>query len=146
MKKEKGQSLFELVVALAVTVLIVTGIVKIVTLSVANSTFAKNQSAATRFGQEAFEWLRGEKDKDWDAFLNRSGVSWCLPSLTAWPSQPGPCASDNKVAGTPFTREAGLSTLEAGKIQVLVQVSWMDSKGEHSSRIESFFTNWRGGQ
>ncbi|MDO8504062.1 MAG: hypothetical protein Q7S60_05265 [bacterium] len=138
-----GQSLFELLVALAVTVLIVTGIVKIVTLSVANSTFAKNQSAATRFGQEAFEWLRGEKDKDWEAFSNRSDVSWCLPTI-AWPSQPGPCSADNKIAGTPFTREASLSTLEVGKIQVLVRVSWEDSRGEHSSRTDTVFTNWRG--
>lgn len=128
---------------MAITVLIVTGIVKIVTLSVANSTFAKNQSVATRFGQEAFEWLRSEKDKGWDAFSNRSDVSWCLPTI-AWPSQPGPCASDNKIAGTVFTREASLSTLEVGKIQVLVRVSWEDSRGEHSSRTDTVFTDWRG--
>lgn len=141
-KESLGQSLFELVVALAITVLIVTGIVKIVTLSVANSTFAKDQSAATRFGQEAFEWLRGEKDKDWSAFSERSDVTWCLPTI-AWPSQPGPCGPDTKIADTPFTREAELNTLDAGKIQIGVRVYWTDSRGEHSSRVDSVFTDWR---
>lgn len=140
-KESLGQSLFELLIALAIAVLIVTGIVKVVTLSVANSTFAKNQASATRFGQEAFEWLRSEKERDWDAFSNRSDVTWCLPAVS-WPSQPGPCSADNKISGTPFTREAALSTLDTDKIQILVRVSWTDSRGEHSSRIDSVFTNW----
>lgn len=140
-KTLRGQTLFELIVALAVTVLIVTGIVRIVTLSVRNAIFAKNQAEATRYSQESLEWMREERDKDWDAFLQRSDTVWCLKNLS-W-EKGSPCASGDQIQGSIFTREATLTSTVAESIQVLVSVRWSDSIGSHEARTGTVFTRWR---
>ena len=63
MKEElkKGQSLFEVVFAVAVSALIITAIVILAGNAVSNSTFSRNKALAGRFVQEAIEWLRKER-------------------------------------------------------------------------------------
>lgn len=137
-----GQTLFELIIALGVTVLIVTGIIRIVTISLSNAAFAKNQAEATRFAQEGAEWIRLERDKGWDDFFSRSNQTWCLKDLT-W-SRASPCGQDEVISGTMFSREATLGALGDDRVDVIVKVSWTDSKGTHESRIGTRLTGWRG--
>lgn len=135
-----GQTLFELIIALAVTALVVTGIIKVVTISVRNAAFAKNQAESTRLAQEGLEWLRVERDSGWDAFATRSNSTWCLLSLD-WSKQ-RPCRESEKISDT-FSREATLTTLSNDNIEVLVRVSWADPAGRHESRLDTRLTRWR---
>lgn len=143
-KFQAGQTLFELIIALAVAVLVVTGIIKIVTISVQNAAFAKNQAEATRFAQEGLEWLRAERDKDWDDFASRSNQIWCLSAL-AW-QKSSPCTSSDRIADTIFTREADLSSLSTDSIEAILRVSWTDAAGSHESRLGTILTRWRQSQ
>ncbi|MBI2590673.1 MAG: hypothetical protein HYW33_02205 [Candidatus Blackburnbacteria bacterium] len=137
--RKSGQTLFELVIAVGVAVLVVTGIVALVTLSLRNSGFARDQALATRYAQDALEWLRSERDNGWNTFYSRTTIStWCLNSL-GWTS-PGSCGS-NKITGTKFGRQAEFSVIDANSVNAQVRVSWTDSQGTHQSKIDTVLVN-----
>lgn len=145
--KTRGQTLFELVVAIGIGVLIVTAIVRLVTISVRNSTFSKNKAEAARYSQETLEWLRAEKERDWGAFYGRSAdpTYWCLASLS-WPSSSGQCGQNQTITGTTlFTRLVALDRDDvdqdgtADDIEAIVTVTWTESGQVHSSTAATHF-------
>lgn len=143
MKNEKGQSLFEVVLALAVAALIIIAIVALATISIRNASFSRNQSLATRHAQEAIEWLRGQRDEGWDTFAIRALTSpWCLKSLS-WPGAVGGCGSSDFIPDTIFKREISFIILDASSIDTEVKVSWQDTQGLHETKTLTTFTDWR---
>ena len=143
--RERGQTLFELVAAIAIGVIIVTSIVAAATLSLGNSNYSKNQANATRYAQEAQEWLRAQKDSSWATFSSKSGATpqtYCLSSLS-WPSA-GACGASNFISGTYFIRQVVLTTLDASTIEARVTVTWTDGSGTHTSDVSTQFTSWKG--
>lgn len=71
---EAGQTLMELIVVVAVSVVIIGALVFATISSLRNAQFAKNQSQATKLAQEGLERIRSGRDKN-DAISNISGVS-----------------------------------------------------------------------
>lgn len=147
MRREKGQTLFEIVVALGIGVVVITSIVAVVTVSLRNANFAKNKTEATKYTQEALEWLRSEKEKDWPVFFARSGspAYWCLQSLS-WPDSAGQCAQNQTISGaTTFTRNVTLTTtdidgdLALDDIAATVTVSWSEGGRPHTSSATTQF-------
>jgi len=145
----KGQSLFEVVVALAIITLILVAIVALGTLSIRNISFSRNQTLATRLAQTTVEWLRGERDEDWSVFRDRAAqaptpsLPWCLTSLE-WPTTPRRCGASEDVAGTIFSREVYFpGSLDVNAIHAEVVISWVDAQGFHEAKSSTFFTNWR---
>ena len=65
----EGQSLYELVVAIAIMALFAMAVVSLATSSIQNSTYSKNQSLASSYAQEATEWLRGQRDANINNFI-----------------------------------------------------------------------------
>lgn len=144
----KGQSLFEVVVALAIVTLIVVAIVSLATNSIRNASFARNKTSATRYSQEASEWLRGQRDNDWDIFAARSaatpGIVWCLSTLS-WPGSAGSCGASTYIGETLFKREAVLSypdPADLNNIQADIRTFWVDSQGDHEVKISTYLANW----
>lgn len=141
----KGQSLFEVVIALAVITIILVSLVTLATLSIRNTSYSANRTLATRLTQQTIEWLRGERDADWNAFVSHTSIPiWCLSSLAWDPSFQGNCGSTNgsRVAGTIQKREVYF-TSGVNSVQALVRVYWADAQGDHESRTSTDFTNWR---
>lgn len=141
MKKNLGQSIFELIVALGIAAIVVVGLLRVTTTSINNVVFSRTQGEATRLSQAAFEWIRQERDNDWDAFFTRTNLTWCLSALS-W-TKSTPCSSSDYIAGTQFIREATLTQRSTNVIEVLLTVSWSDNLGEHEVRLDSRLTNWR---
>lgn len=148
--REKGQSLLELVVVIAISVILITAITKLSTVSVKNSTSSQDKAAAVRYAQEAIEWLRGERDNSWATFFGNSttgGSTWCLNALS-WNS--GACGALEIITATNFKRQvlltrkdldssvAGYETVEAA-----ITVSWPDGSGTRQTVITTQFTDWR---
>lgn len=151
-KKQSGQTLFELIMAISVCVVIVTAIVVVTTNSLSNSTFSKNNAGATRFSQEALEWVRSERDKNWTTVYEKSGTVsqyYCLPSLT-WPTA-GACGANQSIPNTVFLRQISLTrrdldgNISNGQetVEVFVVVSWNDGSGLHQSTLTTQFTDWK---
>jgi Tfp pilus assembly protein PilV len=143
-KEEKGQSLFEVVLALAIAALIIIAIVALATISIRNANFSRNQSLATRHAQESIEWLRGQRDEDWDTFAVRALTPlWCLKSLSWTSAIIGECGSSGFISDTIFKREVSFLILDASSIDTEVKISWQDTQGLHETKTITTFTDWR---
>ena len=144
-----GQSLFEVVIAIAISALIIVALVSLVSSAVRNATYAKNNTLATRYSQEATEWLRGQRDNDIDLFVTNAATPvWCLKDLS-W-SQSTECGESDFISGTPFIRNAafGIGTIivdgvNKTLIEADVIVFWEDSQGIHEVKSATNFTDWR---
>lgn len=139
-KSQWGQSLIEVLTALAVVLLVIIALIRATTTSMKGSDFAKTQSSATSYGQEAIEWIRAERDKNWDNIdVHATGAPLCLMSLD-WTS--AECGENDYIDGTKFKRQATL-TKDGEKVKIEVIVGWQDSSGEHQSKLTTYLTNWR---
>ncbi len=144
-QNSSGQSLFETVLAIAIVVMILTALAALATTAVRNAAFSKNKTLSTRLAQEATEWLRGERDKDWDFFTTKAMVpKWCLASLSWTEAKIGSCGEGDIVGNTVFKREVIFvpDILDPDTIEARVEVSWSDSQGSHQTRASTYFTNW----
>lgn len=142
---QSGQSLFEVVVALAITALIIVSLVSLASNSVRNSTYSKNNALAATYAQELTEWFRSQRDADIATFTtNTLSPTWCFPTLS-W-NYLGACNGGNPIPTTQFFREATFTTsLVNGKtlIQADVTVSWDDSQGTHKVKSSTNYSDWR---
>lgn len=140
-----GQSLFEVVIALAISALIIVGLVSLVSNAIRNATYAKNNTLAGRYAQDATEWLRGQRDGNIEDFMtNALSPTWCLSTLD-W-TQSSACGVNDVITGTQFRREAAFSiTAPGGKnvVQADLTVFWEDSQGIHEVRSATNYTDWR---
>ncbi len=148
----RGQSLFEVVVAVAISALIMVSLVSLVSNSIQNASFSRNKALAGTYAQEATEWLRGQRDADVATFTtNVLTPTWCLKDLSWTPSQARSCsAQDDLLPNSPFTRQATFSITavdDNGVLKDLVEasvvVSWDDSQGSHQVASVTNFSDWR---
>lgn len=151
MRRERGQSLFEIVLALAIATIIIVAMVALASSAIRNSNFSKNKTLATRYSQEATEWLRGERDTDFDAFFTRAANPlFCLKSLSWTEATIGSCTDGQEIPGTIFKREVGFTRttvlvggLPKNVIGAEIKVYWQDAQGVHEVKSLTDYTDWR---
>ena len=143
-RKNFGQTLIELLMALGAGVLIVVAIVGGVVMEGKNSQFAKNQNLATRYAQEGIELIRSQRDKlNWSAFYaNYSGKPQCIDNGGNFTLMSGNCTPN--VGNNFFTRSATFTdSAQTGiNLSITVTVSWQDSSGTHRSSQTTVLTSW----
>lgn len=136
----RGQSLFELVVAIAISALIVVAMVSLAVNSIQNSNYAKNKAVASSYAQQAMEWLRGQRDGGIDDFISKTqdagAIKVCLNEFPDLIDElvVAACSSGTTISGTPFMRQVTFSVAPQNGREVVeaeVTVSWVDSKGTH---------------
>jgi Tfp pilus assembly protein PilV len=143
-KFEKGQSLFEVVLSLAVITLIIITLILLATHSIRNANFSRNKTLGARLAQEALEWMRGERDEDFDAFATRALTNqYCLPDLSWAAASIGSCGSTDYISGTNLKREVFFDTVTADNIEVQIVIYWEDAQGIHEVRTITNLTDWR---
>ena len=141
---EKGQSLFEVVVAVGVFAVVIAAIVGLATSSIRNTTFSRNNALATRYSQEAVEWLRTQRDTDWVNFhTNASAVppTYCLKDLS-W-ADIDDCDPSDSIPETTLFRQVDFSDVTDTSVTATIVTSWSDSQGTHQVEISTEFTDWR---
>lgn len=139
-----GQSLFEVVIALAVITLIIVGIVVLSTVSIRNSSFSRDKNISSKYVQEAVEWLRSERNKSPAQFQGNAVGTYCFNTLS-W-SNVGNCGSTEIISDTPFQREVVFNTRTLNGKTVIdadVVVFWYDGEGLHESRSSTTFNDLR---
>lgn len=145
-----GQSLFELVVAIGVSALIIVAIVSLVTNAIRSATFSRNNAIGTSLGDDAVEWLRTQRDTDIVGFLANTSASpiYCFQALD-W-NTPSACTSSDLIENL-YTRQGTFSTETiSGKtvVHATITVSWTDrgvagTAGSHVITNKTDFTDWR---
>lgn len=150
-RQSLGQSLFEVTVILGVVSIVLVALLSLSAYAIRNSSFSNNNALASKYAQEALEWIRQQRDENWNNISSRAtpspGNVYCLQSVSSWPDRVGECNSTQYISGTNlFRREATLIDVSGGvqstKIDVVVEVKWRDAQGEHSARASTRFTNW----
>ena len=141
-KSSRGQTLAEVVVAIRVVVLLVTGLVVGTSVSLKASQYGKARSQAVQYAQEAVELSRNLRDSGWTGFMAYGGVtpkSWCLDKSGAWTAMSGACPAniDNF-----YTRQVTF-TWNDPKMKVDVSVSWIDGNKTFTVPITTYFTQWK---
>jgi len=136
MKKNKGQSLVEMVVAIGIVLVVIVALVVVTTISVRNASFSRNQVLATKYAQEAIEKVRAYRDQNtWSDFISNCedfSLDLNLPNLFTLSRdcyQPG--TSNNCSSANDTTCE------------VKITVSWTDAKGTHKSELTTHLTKWK---
>jgi len=119
-----GQSIIEVIVALALIAVVILGLVRVTISSINNASFARDQRGATKYAQEGIENARKLKEENEAVFWNKSGT-------------------ETETIGK-FKRETTWTEIEDNqKMQVEVRVWWQDSRGVHESDLESYLTKWK---
>lgn len=155
MKKEKGQSLIEVLVGLAAAVLIV-GAITVATISALNNaTYSKNQNLATEYAQQGAEIVRNLRDRNYTLFSALNGT-YCLAKTCTQidptsnnpqdPCGPKSLVCDQNVGGQNadiYVRQVAIdraathcqeNTQQATQaVEATVTVSWYDGKCRSSS-------------
>lgn len=143
--RNSGQSLFEVVIAIAISALIIVSIVSLTTNSIYNSSYSRDKALAASYVQEASEWLRGQRDSDISAFVTHTeSDTWCLKDLS-W-NNLGSCKNTDYIANTKFIRQATFRITTVNSKNIIesnVKVSWQDSKGSHDVTSSTNLTDWR---
>lgn len=126
--RESGISLIEVVAAMAIAVLIITGLVFTAGEAIKNAQFSKNQALATKYAEEGMDKIRSERDRaaDWTTF-KANCLTYNLGTVPV-----------------PFTRTINCEEVggDTEKRKITVTVTWTDSSGSHQSQLTSFLSNW----
>lgn len=141
----RGQTLLELVIAMGVVAVIVTGLVVASTASLRYSQDSRLRSGGVKYAQEAIELVRQIRDtQPWTTFENYStGTSkiWCLSGAGVFSDQNGgecPLLS----AGSPYTRQVTF-TWNDPVMEVTSEVRWQVGSTQASTQLKTYFTQWR---
>lgn len=149
----KGQTLIEVLIALAIAILVVAAIAIVILSALNNAQFSKNQNITTQYAQEGMEIVRNLRSSDWTSFkdLALPPNSYCLDKGRTTLQKTGSLEKDirdGNVAGCQglgsehttgqnvdniYAREVDLespatSPCNSNEIKATVIVSWSDTK------------------
>lgn len=141
-----GQSIYEVVLAIGIVTSVLVAIVALVVVTQRNASLAKNRAAGIRLTQAASEWLRAERNTDWNVFYSNAATqNWCLNDLS-WGNS-GACSDTEFITGNePFRRQVNFvrTTLPNGlQVRADVNIVWLDQQGTHTQTSSTYFTNWQ---
>ena len=122
-RKNQGQSLIEVLTALAIAILVIVTLVAGVTYAIRNLTHAKNQALATQYAQEGIELARKARDESPATFFTD-----------------GSCNIEEPLGV--FSRERWC-VLDGEMMDVRVVVSWSEGSKTHATTLETKLSNWR---
>ena len=143
MKINSGQSLVEILVAIAVVTLVLVTLVAAVVMAIRGVRFSKEKIRANFLNQEGMEWARSQRqEKGWADFgllATGAGARYCLVDLS-W-DRLGSC-SESQIIDTKFTREAVLTTAGSDGVKVAVTTTWDEGGSEFVSKGETTLRQW----
>ncbi len=153
--RRQGFSLVEILIFVTIFSLFFVAAASVMVVSLRNISTSEHRILATRFAQELEEWLRGEREADFDAFALRAdqdndGIAetgetktYCFNGSLSWPAA-GACAGFTGVTnagGYPliFKRQVAL-TYQADQVKVDITASWQEGAKVLSVPISTILT------
>lgn len=141
-KYSRGQTLVEVIVAIGVVVLLVTGLIVGTSVTLKASQYGKMRSLGTQYAEEAIEAARNLRDSGWSTFFEYGGVtpkSYCLNKVGVWTLTVGSCSPniDNF-----YTRMVTFTWADP-HMNVDVAVTWVDGAKTYTSSLSTYFTQWK---
>lgn len=139
-KSTRGQTLVEVIVAIGVVVLLVTGLIVSTSVTLKASQYGKMRSLGTQYANEAIEVTRNLRDSGWSTFFTTyGGFSWCLNKAGEWSKMVGACMPN---IDSFYTRVVTF-TWDDPRMKVDVAVTWVDGAKTYSATLSTYFTQWK---
>lgn len=141
-KKVAGQSLFEVVVAVGIASVVLIAIVSLSTVSLKSSISNKNNTLATKYAQDGMEWIREQRDKDWENVTDHvTGGSYDCLGVSGAQNRPD-FVCPGTVA-TIFNRTYQISYYDDDIYTVKVKVEWNEGGKLQVVETVNQLSNWR---
>jgi len=124
----RGFTLIEVLIFATIMAVFFVVAAAVITLSIRQMSAAEHKIIATRHAEALSEWLKGEKEADWNNFLSKVGNY--LPKSTvcfnnfSWPAQSGICLAGDYLERL-YKRQAKFS-YSPDAVTVEVTVSWRE--------------------
>lgn len=134
----KGQTLVEAIVVIAVVVLLVTGLIVATTFSLKNVRQNQVKMQAVTLAEQGMEIVRSLRDTNWTSFAANSGT-YCL-GKSGQLSTP-PCPADITTNTDSFARTVQF-TLNGTTMDVTVTVAATYNSSAQPVTLSSYFTQW----
>jgi type II secretory pathway pseudopilin PulG len=132
--KNRGQSLIEVLTALAIAVLVIIALVAGVTFAIRNLTHAKNQALATQYAQEGLEMARKARDVNPTAFFVADLCdSWDIQPVDGIFHRTWDCSYNSGDVDDPSD----------DSMDITVVVSWDEGAKTQTTTLVTKLTNWR---
>ncbi len=144
LRSQHGSTLVESVVAIGLASVIVSAIVGMVVSAIASSTAAKSRTTATRYAEEGLEVARLTRDRNsWASFYPSyvNASVWHVGATNTLVT-----STDTGIISV-YTREirftnASSPTTNNDRVQVDVQVKWIDKGKNEVVQLVSYLTKW----
>ncbi len=136
-----GQMLLEMVLAIAITGMVMVAVAQITTQGLAGSNFSKSRTEANLYATEVVEWMRNRRDTDplfFTTYYPAVSADYCFSDKPiAVPIPTGICG--NPITGTQFFRNVKLTrknVATSGKqVEVSVVVSWKEGSSTADHKV-----------
>lgn len=148
-KRKNGFTLLEVLVFSALSSLVFVAITRVGVMSIKNAKLAEHTVIATHAAEELQEWVRGEKEEEWNVFLAKAaltpGLTYCVntipASITDLVSSTG-CGTSYTLLNI-FKRDLTLTRNVAGtQVTVAITVSWFEGNNVETVPIRTVFSVW----
>ena len=123
----KGQSLIEVLVALGIISLVVTGVATVVTSSLGNTQFSSDQASSTKYAQEGLEVTRRIRNDSYTAFASYNGTFCLAKGATTLGTVQASCSenADHFIRSIQIEHTPGCGA-NVSKVRAIV--AWKDGK------------------
>lgn len=148
LRSQRGATVVEAVVALALAGIIVTALMSMVVSALSTSTASKNRTFATRYAEAAVESVRSIRDsQNWSDFYTNyvQGHSTTIWYLAADNSLTSTSSSAANIA--PFTRTIKLTDNSPSgdaksRVFIDIKVTWNDRGQTQTEEQTTYLTQW----
>ena len=140
--RKKSFTLIEVLIFVTILSLFFVTAAAVTITSLRNLKIQENKILATRYAQELLEWLRGEKEADWNNFTTKNNT-YCFNSspIPSWGSA-GNCS--NYGLNNLYKREVNLNPQgnPPYQVNVSITVSWQELGQIYQVPLNTVFTVW----
>ena len=143
MQVRRGTSIIEIVIATALISVAIIAAVSLTNQSQKQNSYARGLAEATKYGSQAADWIRTERNNlGWATMYASNPDAYCLNTFPADFTliESGACQDGDFIAGTRYQREITLSQAPEA-LHVTITVSWEEAI-ERSATIELELTSW----
>jgi len=152
MRSISGFSLIEVLVFVSILTVFFIIAAAIMGTSLRNMKANEHKILATHYAEELQEWLKGQKEADWQEFLTNAGqksgdcfnqaeIAWATADTAC--SFNGMVGSDGpKIFKRRVTFDPGSPALTDTEVAVSIAVEWQDLGVGYSVPLNSVFTLW----
>jgi type IV pilus modification protein PilV len=132
-KHTTGSTLIEVLVAILIVGLVITGVMLSITYSVKNSAEARYREVASQLAQDGMEVVKLRREVDeWSEFAAYAPATYCLDTSVATLNDVGSCTNNVTNSSKTFTRSVQLTktVTTPETVTATVTVSWQSDSNQ----------------